>query len=157
MRVYDRAASGAAAPLRSFYGSQTGINEPHGIAVDLANDELAVGDFYNGSVRIFARTVNGNVPPLRVIQGPLTTLSGPQGIAVDPLHGEIFVTNYWGGTSTSMLVFDRAANGNVAPLRTAAGPATGLFRPTDVKVIAHAISADGFESGDTSGWSAVGG
>ncbi|MCL4839336.1 MAG: hypothetical protein KJ058_15385 [Thermoanaerobaculia bacterium] len=153
VKVFDRAASGAAAPLRQLWGGVTGINEPRGIAVDLANDELLVGDAYNYSIRVFARTATGNVAPLRVIQGPLTNLAWPHGIFVDPLHGEILVANRSGGNTSAMAVFDRLAEGSVAPLRTVAGLDTGLFWSTDVAVIAHAVFDDGFESGDGSSWS----
>lgn len=156
VKVFDRAASGAAAPLRELWGGVTGINEPRGIAVDLANDELLVGDAYNYSIRVFARTATGNVAPQRVIQGPLTGLAYPHGIFVDPLHDEILVANRSGGNTSAMTVFDRLAEGDVAPLRTVAGPATGLSWSMDVAVIAHAVFDDGFESGDLSGWSATG-
>lgn len=153
VQVYDRAASGNATPLRSIWGSTSGINEPNGLAIDAANDELVVSDNYNSSLRIFARTADGNVAPLRVLQGPLTSLSAPQGIAVDALNGEIVATNYYGGSTAAVLVFARTPSGDVAPLRTLAGPATGLDRSVDVEVIAHAIFEDGFEAGDTASWS----
>ena len=52
-------------------------------------------------------------------------------IVVDSTHNEIFVANSGAG---SILVFSRTASGDVAPIRTIAGPATGLNKPVGVYV-----------------------
>jgi DNA-binding beta-propeller fold protein YncE len=52
-------------------------------------------------------------------------------IFVDSARDEIFVAN--SGTS-SVLVFDRKANGDVAPKRKIEGPATGLKKPVGLYV-----------------------
>ena len=52
-------------------------------------------------------------------------------IHVDTIHNEIVVANSGGD---SILVFDRTAEGNVAPLREIKGPSTGLDNPTGVYI-----------------------
>jgi len=52
---------------------------------------------------------------------------------VDTVHNEVLVTN-----ESSITVYPRTANGNVAPLRTISGPATGLIDPFGLAMdVAH--------------------
>src|SRR5437762_10624587 len=66
-----------------------------------------------------------------MIQGSLTHLNSPQGVAVDNTNHEVVVSN---DGRLSILVFDRLANGNVAPLREIIGPATGITTPEGIVV-----------------------
>ena len=52
-------------------------------------------------------------------------------VFVDTAHNEIFVAN---SGSNSILVFDRTANGDVAPIRKIEGPATKLRKPVGLFV-----------------------
>jgi hypothetical protein len=81
--VYNRTASGNTAPLRTLSGAATGLVGPHALALDLANNELFVGNTINAnSITVYARGASGNTAPLRTLSGAATGISGPVGIAV---------------------------------------------------------------------------
>ncbi len=81
------------------------------------------------SITVYARTANGNVAPTRTIGS--IYLGNPAGLAVDRVNNEVVVLD---GISLfsgygSVQVYALSANGNVAPLRTIAGPTAGLRGP----------------------------
>jgi hypothetical protein len=130
--VFPIGASGNVAPSRILSGPATGLSGTDAVVIDLAHDEILVAcynDYANGSVSAFPRTANGNVAPLRKIQGAKTGLTYLSGLAVDPVAGEIFITSQGGNSPSGVRVFPRTANGNVAPVRTIAGDATGMSDP----------------------------
>jgi DNA-binding beta-propeller fold protein YncE len=131
--VYARTANGNVAPLRTISGAATGLNSPTGLAVDTVNNELVAANIGSNSVTVHARTANGNVAPLRTISGAATGISGPFGLAVDTVNNELAVVNFIPGNS-SVTVYARTANGNVAPLRTLQGAATGFNIPLFVGI-----------------------
>jgi hypothetical protein len=131
--VFSRTANGNVAPLRTISGAATGLVVPYGVAVDTVNNEVAVANLSGSSVTVYARTANGNVAPLRTISGAATGLSGPIGLAVDTVNNELAVVNNIIGNS-SVTVYTRTANGNVAPLRTLQGAATGFNIPIFVGI-----------------------
>ena len=113
---YSRAyAGGAATPLRTITAAPPGINDPFGVAIDAANDELFVAN-EGGSIAVFSRTASGNVAPLRTI-----TVVEPLSIAVDAVNNELVTTS-----GSSVVVFARTASGSASPLRTITGASTGL-------------------------------
>src|SRR5262249_48030290 len=66
-------------------------------------------------------------------KGPATGLRLPWGLVVDTVHNEVIVANEGveiGPVPPSITVYSRTANGNVAPLRTIKGSATGLSGPS---------------------------
>jgi DNA-binding beta-propeller fold protein YncE len=71
------------------------------------------------------------VPPIRTIQGPGTRLAWPMGIAVDAEAGELAVANY--GTH-EILIYNKSANGDVAPSRIIGGSKTGIAGPVAVAI-----------------------
>ena len=92
---------------------------------------------------MFRGGANGEETPLRVIQGPTTQIVGMgyaalETVSVDPQNSEIFLpvgTGAYGGLGNNqisgnykegVLVFDRMANGNVAPKRFLSGPDTQI-------------------------------
>jgi hypothetical protein len=106
-----------------------------GLAVD-SDDNVIVGvlgrkdangqllpDF--STIEIFPPQLNGGVP-IRIIAGSNTGLDGTGGysLAYSKLSGRIYAGSFTG--QPKVLVFDSHANGNVAPLRTITGAATGL-------------------------------
>jgi DNA-binding beta-propeller fold protein YncE len=93
--------------------------------------ELIVVNTLGESVTVFARTANGNVAPRRTISGPATGLAFPRSVALDPGADELFVVNSDVGSS-SITVYPRTANGNVAPRRVLGGLTTGLTLPQRV-------------------------
>lgn len=135
--VYARTASGNAAPLRTITGAATSLSFPEGLALDTVNNELIVVNGSNSasgnSVTVYARTANGNVAPLRKISGAATGICGPFGAAVDTVNNEIAVANT-NSCGNSVVVFNRTANGNVAPLRTLAGASSGISTPSFVAI-----------------------
>jgi hypothetical protein len=82
-------------------------------------------------VTVYTRLALGDAAPLRTISGAGTGLNTPGGLALDLAHNEIFVTNR-GSSAQSITVYSRTASGNVAPVRTIAGPDTGLNSPGGV-------------------------
>ena len=134
--VFARTANGNVAPLRTISGPATGLSNPWGLAIDVVNNELIVANNGN-SLTVYARTASGNAVPLRTISGAATGFNnGPIGVALDSVNNELAVTNPFFGPSLlpSVLVFSRTANGNVAPLRTIVGAATGLAGPNGLAV-----------------------
>ncbi|MGQ0548671.1 MAG: beta-propeller fold lactonase family protein [Armatimonadota bacterium] len=95
--------------------------------------ELYVANNGNNSVTVYAATANGNIAPIRTISGGATGLNGPSGVALDGA-GNLYVANFspFPIPSHSVTVYAAGANGNVAPIRTISGAATGLNMPADV-------------------------
>lgn len=133
--VFRGSATGNEPPLRVIQGPNTGLIRPHSVALDPVNDEILVTDPRSGAVFVFARTARGDVAPLRTIRGPKTNLFEIVGVAVDTERNVLVVAN---GRSSrgdgALYIFNRAADGNVAPLRSIKGPATGLLRPFGVQI-----------------------
>jgi hypothetical protein len=123
--VYSRSANGDAAPLRQLNGPATNLGSPFGVSLDTANNELLVTNDTGQSVTTYSPDFVGNAPPIRVLQGSNTGFAFPDGIAVDAVNDEILVAN-WNSGNGSVRVFSRTASGDVVPLRTLGGPATGL-------------------------------
>lgn len=127
--VFSAAASGDVPAKRTIAGPLTQLDWPMGIAVDSANNEIAVASNGNDAILFFRRTADGNVQPTRVIRGSRTGIKSPMGVAV---HGdELWVANF--GEHTA-LVFPRTAAGNVAPARVLRNapkgtPTTGIGNP----------------------------
>ncbi len=115
----------------------------HGFAFDPIHDEIVVNSPLTQAVLVFRGGANGEETPLRVIQGPTTQIVGMgyaalETVSVDPQNSEIFLpvgTGAYGGLGNNqisgnykegVLVFDRMANGNVAPKRFLSGPDTQI-------------------------------
>jgi DNA-binding beta-propeller fold protein YncE len=140
--VYRKQASGTEKPLRILQGKNSGLEYPHGLAVDSKNQVLYVnnwgmsdqpalpgsGRFNPPSVKVYKLGADGDTP-MRVIQGDRTQLNWPGGMAVDPEAGEVYVAN---DVNQSILVFSGFGNGNVAPVRIIKGDKTRLVNPTGV-------------------------
>jgi hypothetical protein len=125
IRVYDLAADGDAAPLRTLVnGPNSNLSQPRSLVIDHVNDEILVVSINNG-IRAFPRTASGDAVPLRTITGTNTSLNNSLSIAL--AGGEIFVDS---GTTphltAGILVFPRPASGNVTPLRSIGGNRTGF-------------------------------
>jgi DNA-binding beta-propeller fold protein YncE len=150
--VYRRDATLGDAPLRVLHGSDTGLQDPHGIIFDEAHNEITVanhgnwapltraeslqgelkgGKFDLPSITTYAGDANKDQAPTRKIQGKHTELNWPMGIALDPLHDEIAVASYG---NDSILVFHRDAQGDVTPIRTIGGSRTGVAGPMGVSI-----------------------
>jgi len=134
--IFHGGANGEEAPARTLQGAQTGLSRPETVAVDEKNNELYVGDPGDRRVIVFKRDADGDARPLRTIQGPKTKLLQIVGIAVDPVRDLLVVSTYsrLPGGVTGLLIFDRTAEGDVAPLRTIAGPKTMITRLRQIAV-----------------------
>src|ERR1700733_7234919 len=99
----------------------------HGFGFDAIHDEICVTSPLAQAILSFRGGANGEEPPLRVIQGPHTQIKGTarganDKVSVDPVNNEIYIPI----DSAAILVFDRMANGDVAPKRVLTGPDTQL-------------------------------
>ena len=97
----------------------------HSISYDQIHDEIVIPQPFAGAILTFAGDANGEVAPLRVIQGPKADLSLADQMTIDPVHGEYFIPAGEGGGGV-VHVFDRLAQGNVAPKRILGSPQAGL-------------------------------
>ncbi|HMM57230.1 MAG TPA: hypothetical protein PKD77_06530 [Rudaea sp.] len=160
--VFDRIASGNTAPARVIKGASTQLGSYAGaLAYDAPSRKLFVGAYtdngassHSARVLVFDDTANGNVAPLRVIGGANTglELSGSGsvgGIAIDPQRQRLIVSiyDYNIAANSKLLVFDIAANGNVAPLQIIAGSQTGFVSAlgAPIWVSTDRIFGDGFQ------------
>jgi DNA-binding beta-propeller fold protein YncE len=129
--TFRGSAHGEEPPIRTIQGPNTHLIRPHTLAVDEKNDEIIVADTSSRSLLVFARDADGDAPPKRIIVGPKTGLLFIVGVAVDPLHDRIVAasaSSVKGGT-TGLFIFNRTAQGDIAPRGVIAGPRTGIVRP----------------------------
>jgi hypothetical protein len=127
--VFARLADGNAARKGAIEGQKTLLGRTmHGIDYDEIHDEIVVPQQFGQAVLIFKGSARGEEPPIRVIQGSKTMLTALDRLAVDPHNNEIYVPE-----GDRVLVFDRAANGNVAPKRIL-GPGPGFTEAGSVAI-----------------------
>jgi len=124
------------ATRRTINGTETGLNQPSGVALDSAGNLYVANE---SSITVYAPDVGGfydspkaNVPPIRTISGANTRLINSWGVALDAA-GYLYVSN---ATANSITVYAPGSGGppgssaaNVAPIRTISGPRTGLSLP----------------------------
>src|SRR2546422_7035087 len=129
MAAFARVADKNTQPVRKIEGQKTMLcRTMHVLTCDEIHDEVMVPQQFAEAILTFAGGTEGETPPLRVIQGSRTRLEAPDRVAVDAVNNEIFVPE-----GDKVLVFDRMANGNVAPIRAIEGPDVG--RGMDVLAI----------------------
>jgi DNA-binding beta-propeller fold protein YncE len=150
--IFPRIASGNAAPTRIISGAATRLDNYAGrMAYDAARNELyvvATTQDVGGNVdRIvtFDANANGNAMPLRVIEGANAGLINVGGLAFDAGHDLLYVVNGSYNAVPAILAFPRLANGNVSPLRSITGAATGLDSPAGIEVVPDRVMRNGFE------------
>ena len=107
----------------------------HGFGYDPIHDEIVVTSPLTQAILIFRGGANGEEEPIRVIQGPHTQIQGTayggnDRVSIDPVNNEIYIPV----VPNSILVFDRSANGDVAPKRVLSGPDTQLRGMASVAV-----------------------
>ena len=110
-----RSLTGLAAMLISSLAAGLGAAAAH------AQTSIVVAENGAGSGAISTFALGGAAAPQRRITGSLTGLASPEQIAADR-SGNLYVAN----SSGSITVYPPTATGNVAPLRSIAGAATGL-------------------------------
>ena len=124
--VFARLADGNAQAVRRIEGQKTMLARTmHSIFYDAVHDEIILPNAFSAAVLTFRGDADGEEAPIRVIQGPKTGLLFTDQLDVDPIHNEVFVPmrNDEGGV---IHVFDRGANGDVAPIRKLGGPDSGI-------------------------------
>jgi hypothetical protein len=100
----------------------------HDLAYDPIHDEIIVTSPLTQAILVFRGGANGEEPPIRVIQGPHTQILGVGAmdkVSADPDNNEIYLAIAF----NKILVFDRDANGDVAPKRVLGGPDTQIRFP----------------------------
>ena len=119
--VFARLADKNAKPVRKIEGQKSLLGRTmHGLSYDEIHDEFTVTQEFSQAILTFAGGADGETAPLRVIQGSKTRLEAPDRVVVDAVNNEIFVPE-----GDRILVYDRMANGNVAPKRVLEGPNAG--------------------------------
>jgi hypothetical protein len=78
--VYAAGANGNVAPIQTLIGSNTGLNQPFGVAIKLTT--MYVANENGSTVTVYASSANGNIAPGRTISGSNTGLNGPTGITI---------------------------------------------------------------------------
>lgn len=127
--VFARLADQNAKPVRKIEGQRTLLGRTmHAIAYDEIHDEFTVPQQFAQAILTFRGDANEETPPIRVIQGSQTRLEAPDRLAVNGVHDEIYVPE------GHLLVFDRRANGNVAPIR--------VLESKAARMNASAVAAD---------------
>ena len=150
--VYRKQASGDEKPLRTIAGSDTQLEDPHGIALDIKNRLIFVSNFGNAqvsppgsrggrraadtygkfelpSITVYPLDASGNVKPLWIIEGPKTMLNWPSQMALHEARQELFVAN---DADDSILAFRASDKGDAAPIRMIKGPNTGIKNPPGI-------------------------
>jgi hypothetical protein len=124
--VFPRLGDGNAQAVRRIEGQKTMLaRSMHSIVYDAAHDEIIVPNSFAHSVMTFRGGAAGEEAPIRVIQGLKTGLVYTDQLDADPVHNEIFVPMR-GPNGGVIYVFDRTAQGNVAPIRILEGPDVGV-------------------------------
>ena len=130
--VYAAGSNAGTAPIATISGSNTGLVEPKGVALD-SSGNIYVTDFDEAAVFVYpSLAISGtgqlNEVPIAAIDGSGTNLLMPEGIAVDS-GGEIYVVDYG---ARSVVVYAAGSNGNVAPIATISGTNTSLRTPAGI-------------------------
>ena len=125
--VFRGGAVGNEPPVRVIQGADTGLIRPHTANVDPVSGEILAGDPSARGVLVFDRLANGNVKPKRVISGPKTKFREIVGVASDAKNNAIVVASRTPGGPNGIYIFDRLAQGDVAPKRSIEGPMTGAL------------------------------
>ena len=127
--MFAKGATGNVFPIHVLSGANTKLSSPQGVAVDGSGNVYVANQGAN-QVLAFSAAPSGNQSPLRSIQGANTGLLHPTGITVgtpDGFNFELIVTNQ--GSPPSITIYHLNDNGNVAPIATIKGAATGLVTP----------------------------
>lgn len=136
--VYDSAARGDAAPVRTLNVQPRDLRKAISIGVDRSG-QLYVGygveqRVDSGTIAIFAPDADGDAEPVRVLHGLRNGLRLPNALAVDS-RGYLYVTNTQRfGLDHAVRVFAPGAAGDAMPCRVIEGPRTGLRRPGGLAV-----------------------
>ncbi len=125
--VFKGSARGDEMPIRIIQGSHTGLIRPQTVEVDPVNNEIVAADSSSRAILVFDRLANGDATPKRKIGGLKTDFRDIVGVAVDPVANVIVAANRSANGPNGIYMFDRLADGDVAPIRHIGGPNTGVL------------------------------
>ena len=125
--VFKGGATGNEMPIRIIQGSHTGLIRPQTVEVDPVNGEIVAADSSSRAILVFDRLANGDVAPKRRIGGLKTDFRDIVGVAVDPVANVIIAANRSAGGPNGLYIFDRMADGDVAPIRHIGGINSGIL------------------------------
>jgi 6-phosphogluconolactonase (cycloisomerase 2 family) len=129
--IYAPSANGNATPIGIIQGSQTGLSQPYGVALD-ASGNIYAANVGNTSVTVYAAGSTGNVAPTHTLAGTRTQLAGPHQLALDSSSNIYVANSAYDSGKGSLTVYAAGANGNVAPIETIAGSKTKLDGPIGI-------------------------
>ncbi|MET0232999.1 MAG: hypothetical protein ABW186_18870 [Rhodanobacteraceae bacterium] len=155
IHVFSSNAIGDAAPIRTIAGPATELVAPFAITVDTVNAEIYVSDFFGSAVLVYPLAADGNVAPIRkLVDGPNSLLRWPRQLVVDTVNDEIIVPSFNifdppPAPTSSLRVYPRTANGDVAPIRSVYGDSTNLDNPINLVLdLAHGeLITDSYAAG----------
>ncbi len=144
---YPPGSNGTVTPLGVIIGSNTGLQQPYGIAIDSSGNIWASN--LSGTILEFAAGATGNATPINTISGSNTLLNQNWGGLVLDADGDIYVSNLGSeATSTGILEFTAGSTGDQAPsaivldgTSEAGYPAYGLANPQNVPVATPSFAA----------------
>src|SRR5262249_9531438 len=113
--VYNKGAKGVEAPLRVIQGDDTGLADPHGMALDPKRGLLFVAN-------------HGSTHQVREKPGR------KRGTPGFPLDREDAVPGSGKIGPPSITIYEKDAKGNASPLRTIQGPLTQMNWPTGIAI-----------------------
>lgn len=125
--VFKGSARGNEPPVRIIQGLDTRLIRPHTANVDPVSGEILAGDPSARAILVFDRLANGNAKPKRIITGPKTGFREIVGVASDSVNNVIVVASRAASGPSGIFIFDRLAEGDVAPIRSITGPLTGAL------------------------------
>jgi hypothetical protein len=125
---YAPSATGAATPVATISGPDTGLSGPAGVAVGPTGTVYVVNTLAN-SITAYDSGSNGDAAPSATISGPSTGLDAPSSISLG--SGQLWVTD---PASNLVEAFDAGANADALPAETIHGWRTKLHHPTAVAV-----------------------
>jgi hypothetical protein len=116
--AFARLARENTPPVRTLEGQKTLLNRTiHGFGYNAVHDEIVATGAISQAILTFRGAANGEEAPIRVIQGPKTGIWGPAYGGNDKVNVDGANSEYYIRVGNNMLVFDRLANGDVAPKR----------------------------------------
>src|SRR5262245_10291999 len=124
--VYRRLAAGEEKPLRIIQGPNTGLADPHGIAVDADHNEIFVAN-HDSYHEVLAGQDDSNAVTAAIARGTVTAEQlATVRLELRPSNGKF--------VEPSITVHSRTAENDAAPLRVIRGPKTELNLPMKIFV-----------------------
>ncbi|NTX07797.1 DUF6519 domain-containing protein [Myxococcus sp. CA040A] len=67
-------------PLRLLHGKATELDQPTGVSLDAAGEELWVANARSGTITVYRRDAHGDAAPLRTVEAPAKPHKGPRAV-----------------------------------------------------------------------------